>query len=376
MHAGARMNFGPLPRFTGTSPMLGFGAWAVGGSGWGDGPSGQNDAAEHEAAVRHAADRGITWFDTAPTYGNGASEILLGRVLRERREAIAIATKVGPRDDPRASLEASLRRLGSEYVDLLQLHEALPGWEAQLEQLHKLQEQGKARAIGLCNATHLQIERATEIAPIATYQGAYNLFDRDAEEREIPMCQKHGLGFVAYRPLASGLLSGKYSAASAPTFAAGDHRSAIYWFKGAEFARRQQVIERLRPIAQRAGLTLAALALAWVYSRPGVNIVLAGARSVEQVDQNLAGAMRLESEIVRSIDAIVAAQFAPARATPTAHAAAATWGERERFIVARLDGRIRYEAIAAEWTDRGDKPMIAAQVKVFVDRLAEQGLVA
>ncbi len=372
MHAGARMNFGPLPRFTGRS-VLGFGAWAVGGSGWG--ASGQNDPAEREAAVRHAADRGITWFDTAPAYGNGTSEMLLGRVLRERREAIAIATKVGPRDDPRASLEASLQRLGSEYVDLLQLHEALPGWEAQLEQLHKLQEQGKARSIGLCNATHLQIQRATEIAPIVTYQGAYNLFDRDAEEREIPTCQKHGLGFLAYRPLASGLLSGKYSAPSAPTFAPGDHRSAIYWFKGAEFARRQQVIERLRPIAQRAGLTLAALALAWVYSRPGVNIVLAGARSVEQVDQNLAGAKRLDPDIVRSIDAIVAAEFAPARATPTAHTAAATWGERERFIVARLDGRMRYEAIAAAWTDRGERPMIAAQVKVFVDQLAEQGLV-
>ena len=373
MHAGARMNFGPLSRFTGTPPVLGFGAWAVGGSGWGS--SGQNDAVAREAAVRHAADRGITWFDTAPTYGNGASEMLLGRVLRERREAIAIATKVGPRDDPRTSLEASLRRLGSEYVDLLQLHEALPGWEAQLELLHELQERGKARAIGLCNATHLQIQRATEIAPIVAYQGAYNLFDRDAEEREIRTCQQHGLGFLAYRPLASGLLSGKYSAASAPIFAPGDHRSAIYWFKGAEFARRQQVIERLRPVAQRAGLTLAALALAWVYSRPGVNIVLAGARTVEQVDQNLGGARRLEPDIARSIDAIVADQFAPARATPTALAAAATWGERERFIVARLDGRMRYEAIAAAWTDKGDKPMIAAQVKVFVDRLAEQGLV-
>ncbi len=171
----------------------------------------------------------------------------------------------------------------------------------------------------------------------------------------IRTCQQHGLGFLAYRPLASGLLSGKYSAASAPIFAPGDHRSAIYWFKGAEFARRQQVIERLRPVAQRAGLTLAALALAWVYSRPGVNIVLAGARTVEQVDQNLGGARRLEPDIARSIDAIVADQFAPARATPT--------------------GRMRYEAIAAAWTDKGDKPMIAAQVKVFVDRLAEQGLV-
>jgi aryl-alcohol dehydrogenase-like predicted oxidoreductase len=319
-------------------------------------------------------DRGIAFFDTAPTYGNGASETLLGRVLRTRRDAVTIATKVGPRDDPRTSLDASLRRLGTEYVDLLQLHEALDGWETRLEVLTALQEEGKARAIGLCNATHRQLRRARELAPVATYQGPYNLFDRDVEERELPLCRELGLGFLAYRPLASGLLTGKY--ASPPQFAEADHRRQIYWFKGKEFERRHRAIERLQPVAAREGLTLSALALAWVYSQPGASVVLAGARSTEQVEQNLAGARQLTPDTCHTIDHVVAEAFPPARATAECREQASAWGERERFIVERLDGKTRYEAVAAAWTDRGDKPMIAAQVKVFVDQLAEQDLMA
>lgn len=372
MHAGARTHVGPPPPFLAAGSLLGFGAWAAGGTGWGS-PAG-DDSAAREAAVRHALDRGVTFFDTAPTYGNGASEQLLGRVLRGRRDAVTIATKVGPRDDPPASLEASLRRLGTEYVDLVQLHEAQGGWEARLEAFAALQAQGKARAIGLCNATHLQLRRARAVAPIVTYQGAYNLFDRDVEERELPFCRAEGLGFLAYRPLASGLLTGKYSVV--PAFGDGDHRRRIYWFHGAEFERRRRVIERLRPIAEGVGLTLAALALAWVYSQPGVRVVLAGARSVEQVDENLAGAKRLTPDTCAAIDAVVADEFPPARAGAEARARAAGWGERERFIVERLDGRTRYETIAAEWTDRGQQPMIAAQVKTLVDQLAAQGLTA
>jgi aryl-alcohol dehydrogenase-like predicted oxidoreductase len=374
MHAGARTSVGPPPRFTapGGGPLLGFGTWAAGGAGWG--VPDRDDTAAREAAVRHALDRGVTFFDTAPTYGDGAAEALLGRVLRGRRDAITIATKVGPRDDPHASLEASLRRLGTEYVDLVQLHEAQGGWEARLEALAALQAQGKARAIGVCNATHLQLRRAQGLAPITTYQGAYNLFDRDVEERELPLCRAQGLGFLAYRPLASGLLTGKY--ATSPAFGDGDHRRRIYWFRGAEFERRRRVMARLQPIAEHVGLTLAALALAWVYSQPGVSVVLAGARSAEQVDENLAGARHLTPDTCAEIDQVVAAEFPPARASAEARAQAAGWGERERFIVERLDGRTRYETIAAEWTDRGQQPMIAAQIKTFVDQLAAQGLTA
>lgn len=369
MHAGARVDAGPPPRFITSTPHLGFGAWAVGGSGWGA-PGEEQD---RRAAVEHAVARGITFFDTAPSYGDGASEALLRKALRPHRDALTLATKVGPHDDPRRSLEASLRRLGTDYVDLIQLHEALERWEWSLERLQKLQEQGKARAIGLCNATHLQIARALEVAPVVAYQGPYNVFDRDVEARELPLCRERRLAFLAFRPLASGLLSGKYS--SPPAFAEGDHRTKIYWFKGREFVRRQAVIARLRSLAEQRNTTLAGLALAWVLARPGVSVVLAGARSREQVDENLAAtALALTPAEVAVIDETVAEVFQPARAAETARALSVSWGPRERFIVERLDGRTTYETIAAEWTDGGAAPMIAAQVKVFVDQLIDQGL--
>ncbi len=366
---GARTDIGPPPHFMGPQPRLGFGAWALGGAGWGE-PS---DERERVAAVRHAVERGITFFDTAPTYGNGASERLLGAALNPHREAVGIATKVGPHDDPRDSLEASLRRLGTDYVDLIQLHETLGRWEWSLEKLHKLVNEKKALAIGLCNATHLQLARALEIAPVVSYQGSYNLFDRDVEQRELPLCRERGLAFLAYRPLASGLLTGKYAAA--PDFPEDDHRRKIYWFKGREFERRRAVIERLRPIAERLDLTLAALALAWVLARPGVSVVLAGAWNRDQVNQNLrATTQHLAPDTVQDVDTIVADVFRPARATPQAADLAKAWGERERFIIERLDGKTAYEAIAAQWTDRGQQPMVAAQIKVLVDQLAEQRL--
>ncbi len=370
MHPGARTDFGPPPHFTALEPRLGFGAWAVGGEGWGA-PGGEHD---RRAAVERALERGITCFDTAPTYGHGASEVLLGRALGAHRERVAIATKVGPHDDPHTSLEASLRRLHSDYVDLVQLHEARERWEWQLEGLSRLQQEGKALALGLCNATHLQIRRALELVPLVSYQGPYNLFDRDVEQRELPLARERRLAFLAYRPLASGLLSGKYAAAP-PQFPASDHRRGLFWFHGPEFARRRRVVERLHPIAARLELPLSALALAWVLAQPGVAVVLAGARTKEQVDENLSGARHLTPETLSAIDALVVEAFRLPRATSELNAQAATWGERERFIVEHLDGRTSAEAIAAEWTDRGEKPMIAAQVKVFGDQLAEQGLV-
>src|SRR6266516_4501154 len=329
MRPGARTDVGPPLRFLTSGPSFGFGASAVGGTGWG-------------AA---AADR----------------------------DRVAIATKVGPRDDPRRSLEASLRRLATDYVDLIQLHEALDGWERRLEQLHTLQEKGKALAVGLCNATSRQLAQALEIAPVAAYQGPYNLFDRDVEQRELPLCRERRIAFLAYRPLAAGLLSGKYP--TPPEFPADDHRRKIYWFKGREFERRRVVVERLGAIAHRLDMPLSALALAWVLAQPGVGIVLAGAHNPEQVEQNLAGVRPLTPGTLAEVDRIVADAFPSVRATEAIKQEAATWGERERFIVQRLDGKTSAETIAALWTDGHATPMVAAQVKVFCDQLSEQGLV-
>jgi aryl-alcohol dehydrogenase-like predicted oxidoreductase len=316
----------------------------------------------------------VTFFDTAPAYGNGVSERLLGRALAPHRDTVSIATKVGPRDDPRTSLEGSLRRLGTDRVDLVQLHEALEGWERRLETLHALCAEGKARAVGLCNATHLQLAAASQAVPLASYQAPYNLFDRDVEQRELPLCRERGVGFLAYRPLAAGLLTGKYGAP--PSFTETDHRRRLYWFRGEEFARRRAVIDRLSELARELGATPAALAIGWALARPGVAVVLAGARDAAQVDANLAALDHpLEPATVAEIDALVRAAFPPARASADARTQARGWGERERFIVERLDGSRSAEEIAAEWTDRGERPMIAAQVKDFVDQLAREDLV-
>ncbi|HVH08715.1 MAG TPA: aldo/keto reductase [Gemmatimonadales bacterium] len=364
------MDIGPPPHFWTSEPRLGFGGWALGGSAWGPVIA----ESDRLAAVARALERGVTFFDTAPSYGNGTSETLLGRALAGHRPRVAIATKVGPRDDPTTSLHASLGRLRTDYVDLLQLHELGERWEWQLETLVRLREAGAVRAIGLCNATHLALARAVSAAPLATYQGLYNVFDRDAEERELPFCQERGLAFLAVRPLASGLLSGKYR--DPPAFVADDHRGGLYWFRGREFARRRAVLERLEPWGRARGLSLAALALAWVLARRGVSIALVGAKTAAQVDENLAAAARLLApDEVAAVDAVVAEAFRPARATARARALARDWGPRERHIVEGLDGSTSYETIAARWTDRGEQPMIAAQVKVFCDRLADEGLV-
>jgi aryl-alcohol dehydrogenase-like predicted oxidoreductase len=364
--AGARKDFGPLLL---SGPCLGFGGWAVGGTAWGA----ATDVAERLGAIQLAFDRGITFFDTAPTYGDGESERLLGQALRPVRDRVVIATKVGPRDDPRASLARSLERLGTDYVDLVQLHETGPDWERQIERLSALKDDGLARAIGLCNASARQLQRAAELAPLASFQAAYNLFDRDVESRTLAVCRERGLAFLAYRPLAAGLLSGKFD--QPPAFPPDDHRERIYWFRGREFERRGAVIARLRPLAERLGLALPVLALRWLLAQAGVTVVLAGARSRAQVDQNLA-AMEgpLPAAAVTEIDRLVAEAFRLPRATPAAREQAAGWGVRERFIVERLDGTHTAETIAAEWSERDDPPMVAAQVKVFADQLRASGL--
>src|SRR5215510_269030 len=367
MHTGAREHSGPL-LFPG-STVLGFGAWGIGGSGWGS----ATEQTERLAAIAAARERGVVWFDTAPTYGDGESERLLGRALGLHRSKVRIATKFGPRDDPRASLEQSLQRLRTDYVDLVQLHEIAAGWESRLETLHRLQQAGKARAIGLCNASHVELSRALRVAPVAAYQGPFNLFDRDVEERLLPLCRDHGLAFLAYRPLASGLLGGGFS--ESPHFPDDDHRTKLYWFRDAEFARRRLVIDKLTELATGLRISLPALALRWLLSRTGVTIVLAGARRAAHVTDSLTAAdAPLDDDTGREIETAMRAAFRLPAATTAATQEARSWGPRERFIVEHLDGRATPEAIAAAWTDRGEQPMVAAQVKVFADQLLASGL--
>ncbi len=349
--------------------IIGFGGWAVGGRGWGA-PAPDR---ERIATLRRAFEGGIRLFDTAPIYGE--SEAIIGRALSAHRDELWLATKVGPRDDPARSLEASLQRLGTDRVDLLTLHEVGEGFEESLEAMFRLRDAGRVVHLGLSNATPPQIQRAKELAGIEAYQGPYNMFDRDAEHRVLPVCVEHGIAFLAYRPLASGQLSGSLGAS--PTFDETDHRSRIYWFRGRESERRRTVIDRLLPMAGRLGLPLPALALRWVLGRPGVRVVLVGARTPEQVDENLRALDgRLAPEDLAEIDAIMEDVFRPPISSARARELATGWGPRERFIVEHLDGRWSYEGIATAWSDGRDDGMTTAQVKVFADQLIDRGLAA
>jgi aryl-alcohol dehydrogenase-like predicted oxidoreductase len=285
-----------------------------------------------------------------------------------------LATKVGPNDDVAASLAASLRRLATDRVDVLQLHEVGERFEDSLQAMARLQEAGRALHLGLSNATAPQIGRAVEAAGIEGYQGPYNLFDRDVEQRILPACRDRGVAFLAYRPLAAALLSGGFGP-KPPAFPEGDHRAGIYWFRGREYERRQRVIGRVRKLAESRGTPLPALALAWVLSRPGVRVVLAGARTAEQVDQNVAAMENpLGRDEIEEIDRVVAEAFRPPVATARARELADAWGSRERFIIERLVEPTSYERIAREWSDQEARPMTSAQVKVFADQLVERGL--
>ena len=321
------MDFGPPLRFKAPGLRLGFGAWALGGHGWGP----PDEERVRTAAVRRAHERGVTFFDTAPTYGDGDIRAPLGTAFGPVRDAVKCHQGWAARRPPdlagRLPLPARI-----EYVDLAQLHEVGPRYEWSLERLHKLIDQGKTRAIGLCNATRAQIARAATIAPIATYQGPYNLFDRDVEQRELPLCREVGLAFLAYRPLASGLLGGKYAAA--PQFPDGDHRNRIYWFKGREFARRVAVVEALRPIAARLELLLPALALAWVLARRGSE--QCAGRSAQPRSRWMRTSRHRTRHRHRISDRPCRWRaFRPDCAPDLARALSSSWGALERFIVER-----------------------------------------
>lgn len=362
MHMTDERHPEPAPVPPAGRALLGLGGWAIGGTAWGRAPG----RAERLAAIERALEGGVRFFDTAPNYGE--SEELLGEALLEVREVVTIATKVPPRADPRTSLEASLRRLRTDHVDLLQLHEPFPGFERSLEVMHRLREEGKAVALGFANATQTELRRAARTAPLAAYQGPYNLVDRDAEQLHLPVCEELGLRFLAYRPMAAGILAG-----GARALAEDDHRRRIYWFRGRELKRRRALVEKLAEIARHLGRSPSQLALGWALAGPGVGVVLAGARTPEQAEENAASAALSEKDR-RAVDAVVAKAFRPPRATDAALAASRGWGDRERFIVERLDGRRSYEEIASEWSSEADRPMLTAQVKVFADQLAEQGL--
>jgi aryl-alcohol dehydrogenase-like predicted oxidoreductase len=260
-------------------PVIGFGAWPIGGG------LGRVDRAAAIAAVRAAIEAGITLIDTAEGYRS--SEEILGEALAGGlRDRVFLATKVSFDYSPksiRAAMERSLRGLGTDHVDLYQIHGWNPAFpiEASMEAMRKLQEEGKTRFVGVSNFLPEHMARAAAICPIASNQVRYSLLFRDIErDGTIAWCERHGVGIIVHSPLAKGLLTGRYTSGS--KFPADDERSGFPDFQGARFADHLAKAERLARIARIKGMTLVQLAIAWTLVRPVVSCTLAGAKSPEQ----------------------------------------------------------------------------------------------
>ncbi len=276
---------------------LGFGSWTIGGPwqyGWGP----VNDFESIEA-IEMALDSGINWIDTAPAYGLGHAEKIIGEVIKKRRSTIFLATKCGLVWDDngkifnnlhpksiRQEIEASLKRLQTEYIDLYQLHwpdKAHPV-EKTWEELVKLKNNGKIRYLGVSNFDIALMERCQKINPIDTLQPPYNLIRRDIEKELLPYCQAKGIGVLAYSPLESGLLTGKFDITR---LAADDWRRKGINFREPRLSRILDFIKKLQPIADEYGKTTGQLAIRWVLSNQTVTSAIVGARTKHQVKENL-----------------------------------------------------------------------------------------
>jgi aryl-alcohol dehydrogenase-like predicted oxidoreductase len=289
--------------------IIGFGAWAIGGWQWGG--ADYNDSIN---AIHACLDLGITSIDTAPVYGFGYSEKVVGDAIKGRREQFQILTKYGMRWDTssgeyffttkdsdgnelnlhkfsgRASIisecEASLKRLGTDYIDLYQIHwpdQTTPISET-MEAVQRLLEQGKIRAAGVSNYSAELMMEAAESITLSSNQLPYSMVRRDIEEDIVPWCLENDCSILAYSPLQRGLLTGKITPDY--SFNQGDSRPETPHFKINNIIKTNTFLDKIRPIAVKKGATLAQLVLKWTVQQSGITVALAGGRDARQVKEN------------------------------------------------------------------------------------------
>jgi aryl-alcohol dehydrogenase-like predicted oxidoreductase len=294
--------------------VLALGTWAFGGD-WGS-----FDTSEAQATIDGALDQGITLFDSAQGYGFGVAERLLGESLwkRVRRDEVIVATKGGLRmDGPnllrddsgpwlRSGVEASLRNLATDYIDLYQVH--WPDPTAPAEQtgaaLEKLVAEGKIRHIGVSNYDVKQMDQLSRHARVETLQPPYHMFRREIETEVLPYTAAYDIGVLAYGPLAHGLLAGRMTAET--TFPPGDWRSHSRDFAGGTFRRNLDVVARLNDFAAARGIPLPQLAVAWTISNSAVDVAIVGARRASQLEGLVPAAdIKLSPEDLQAIDEIL-----------------------------------------------------------------------
>jgi aryl-alcohol dehydrogenase-like predicted oxidoreductase len=303
---------------------VGYGAWAIGGSGWQFGWGSQDDS-DSIAAIHRSLELGVNWIDTAAVYGLGHSEEVVARALKSwpgprpyvftkcglRWDANGNVRKVLGADSIRREVEDSLRRLSVNTIDLYQIHwppdpdsvELEEGWST----LSDLQWQGKVRWIGVSNFNVEQVRRAQAIAPVASLQPRYSLAHREIEDRLLPYCLREGIGVVVYSPMASGLLTGAMTRERAANLPKDDWRKTHPDFTEPGLSRNLALVERLQEIARRHNRPTGEIAIAWTLHNPAVTGAIVGARNARQAEGVMrAGELRLNDEELAEIGTFVA----------------------------------------------------------------------
>lgn len=307
--------------------VITFGAWAIGGWMWGG--ADRKDALQ---AIKTSLDAGVTSIDTAPAYGQGLSEEIVGEAIKGlQRDKIQILTKFGLRWDTKQGefffsskdnhgnsinmhkyagrdgiikeCEDSLRRLGTDYIDLSQIHwhDSTTPISETMEAVLRLQEQGKIRAAGVCNYTASQMREAEKTISLASNQVPYSMVLRNIEQELVPYCIANNKGIIAYSPLQRGLLTGKIRPGH--QFSEGDSREGSRFYTPEAIRKVNAFLDELRPLAKSKGASLAQLVLRWTIEQPGITVALAGARNAEQAAQNAkAVEVRLTKEEIGGIN--------------------------------------------------------------------------
>ena len=295
---------------------VGFGAWAIGGSGWEFGWGEQNDK-QSVAAIHRALELGVNWIDTAAVYGMGHSEEVVALALRTwTGPRPYVFTKCGLRwdeqgyvhrdliaDSIRRECEDSLRRLRIDAIDLYQIHwptdDLEEGWSA----MAQLQKEGKLRWIGASNFNVEELRRAQAIAPITSLQPPYSLVRREVEQEILPYCRSNGIGVIVYSPMASGLLTGAMTRERAASLPDSDWRSRDVEFKDPRLSRNLALVERLREVGERVQRPPGQVAIAWTLRNPAVTGAIVGARNARQVEGNVdAATLRLTNKEIAEIE--------------------------------------------------------------------------
>ncbi len=310
-------------------PVVSFGAWAIGGWMWGG-----SDDEEAIRAIHCAIDHGVDCIDTAPIYGMGHSEKVVGKAIEGKRDQVVIATKCCLRWDKKEGefffdtkdndgiarkvyknlskesiiweCEQSLNRMNIEYIDLLQCHwpDATTPLEETMDGLNTLMQQGKVRAVGVSNFTVEMMETCLKHGTIVSEQSKYNALERDLEKEIIPFCVQNDIGILAYCPIAQGLLTGTVTPDR--TFKDGDLRQNSPLFSQENRKNVLAMLEQVQSIAETHNITLGQLFIAWLVAQPGMTSALVGARNEAQVIENAAaGDVKLsEDELKKIRDAV------------------------------------------------------------------------